>query len=128
MDRIKIGGKEYPIKLRYNDVKKILEHYNKYALPIAKRNFKILNGHMPEEGDSIIINDIFFFWALWKVLLKKRTWPFRKPFRSLKHLVSNIEIEEATTIVQLIGDRILHTETKREDRNPGNSGEKKKKS
>jgi hypothetical protein len=50
-----------------------------------------------------IIDDRFFFWAYFQLLMKTGFWPFRKPFRSVRHLMRHITYEEATVMIAVIG-------------------------
>jgi hypothetical protein len=56
---------------------------------------------------KVQIPDGYFFKAAWSVLEKHGVWPFRKPFRSMRHMVGEMEKDEAIGAVQMIGEKIL---------------------
>lgn len=124
MYTLRIGGKERDIRVKYKDAVKILRCYNQ-VYRNAKTAFQVKTKRVPTPGDSLFIPNIFFFWAVWKLLVKLGCWPLRKPFRSLAHMISEIEQDEVMGILTFLGDTILHTDvTDREDRDQGNrSGE-----
>lgn len=93
MDKILIGGKDIEIKLKYKSVQKILNNYEQLAIT---------------EGMSI--PDHFFFWAVWTVIVKRRCWPFRKPFRSIHVMVKELEIDEFEKLVGFVQERIFRIE------------------
>jgi hypothetical protein len=61
------------------------------------------------------IPDKYFFNAAWKVLEKRGVWPFRKPFRSERHMIREMDKDEATGAVRMIGEKILGYQTTVED-------------
>jgi len=56
----------------------------------------------------------YFYDAIWKVLVKKYFWPFRKPFRSKRHMVKNMELHEGIQVITFIGQKILGFKTEDE--------------
>jgi hypothetical protein len=61
----------------------------------------------PKGGDSINFPPMFFYYAIWKCLIKRGIWPFKKPFRSLRKMISEIEIDEAGDLINFVGKRML---------------------
>lgn len=54
-----------------------------------------------------MIPDTYFFEATWDVLVKKGFWIFRKPFKSMKHMINEIDKDEAVAVIHIIGSKIL---------------------
>lgn len=53
----------------------------------------------------------YFYWAIWKIIIKHGIWPFRQPFRSYRHMTKEIENDEAIEIVKYIGEKIMRYPT-----------------
>lgn len=110
-NKIKIGGKEYPVKLYYYKVFDILKRYNK-IYTIRRLSFEKENGRQyDDKTDKIFMPDKFFFWALFTLLDKRGFLFWKKPFRSVRHISKNILRDEAMAIVKFIGEGVLYTRT-----------------
>ncbi len=111
MDTIRIGGKDHPCKLTYNDYEIFMKRY--FLL-------KEHDGRLKEKGKAYNWN-YYVFWTVWKCLEKKGVWPFRKPFRSIRHMSKSILFEEFNDVSSFMNSKILKTsETKREDKESKN--------
>lgn len=53
------------------------------------------------------IPNTYFYWAAWKLIVKKGVWPFMKPFRSYRQMCKEIEMDETMEVVRFIGSKIL---------------------
>lgn len=49
-----------------------------------------------------VVPDTFVYWCVWKLLKKSGIWPFRKPFRSARHMRRRIIRGEGIAIMQLV--------------------------
>lgn len=108
METIKIGGKDYPIKLTYNKFNSYIEKYG-VLLEKAKQ--------MKEQGKNYNWN-MFLFWTVWEGLEKKGFWPFRKPFRSMAHMIDSVLFEEVDALTVWASNKILGSGEDRETKNP----------
>lgn len=107
MDLIKIGGIDRAIRVRYVDVAKLLMRWN-IIYGLCKKQFLKENGRefIPDK-DSIIIPHHFYFWSIWKCLVKRGFWPFRKPYRSMRQMIKDIDKNELNEMVIFVGQKIL---------------------
>lgn len=96
-DFVVIGNKQVEIALRYKNVMKYRGRYN--ALVDIDRKLR--------ERGKYYNWDYFIFWCLWKVVLKKGFWPFRKPFRSLRHMMKEVRWDEFQNLFEFISVRVV---------------------
>lgn len=75
----------------FNQAKKSFQQSEKRWQEAQKREFKP------------VIDDRFFFWAYYQLLMKSGFWPFKRPFRSVRHMMRHITYEEATVMIAVIG-------------------------
>lgn len=61
-----------------------------------------------------MIPDTYFFEATWDVLVKRGYWIFKKPFKSMKHMIREIDKDEAVAVIHIIGSKILGYDTDEE--------------
>lgn len=75
--------------------------------------FKKLTAHESSMISAVRVSipDRYFFEAAWRVLEKRGVWPFRKPFRSMRHMIREMNKDEAAGAVQMIGEKILGYKT-----------------
>ena len=53
------------------------------------------------------VPDSFLYYCAWRLLVKSGIWPFRKPFRSYRHMYKNMLRGEAVAIVQFILSQVF---------------------
>ena len=98
-DTIKIGGIERNIRLRYIHIDKILKRWN-VACYLARKNFekRYLEATSDTERKNIpyVVPNEFFFWAIWKCLVKRGFWIWKKPFKSMNAMIKEIVIPKYT--------------------------------
>jgi hypothetical protein len=80
------------------------EYQERYRASIRAENIQI-------KATRIIIPDVFYYWAVWKVMVKRGIWPFRSPFRSFRHMRKEIERGEAIAVIQFINEKIFGYKT-----------------
>ena len=112
IDTIKLDGKERQIKIRYVDVQKISLKYASHV------NFS-------KDNKSLLVDNKFFIWATWLILVKKGFWIFKKPFKSANQLRKLILKDEFENIVNIISSRILDIKESSNDTEPVKDGDKK---
>jgi len=96
-DLLKIDGKEIEIELKY------------YKKEFFIKRFGILKEHskqLAEKGITYNWN-MFFFWTTWECLIKRGIWPFKKPFRSLAHMIKSINDNEYEEVINYTTNKIL---------------------
>lgn len=116
---IKIGGTKHLVSLKYEDTLKILRFYNRH-LTAALELYEKQTGHKYNwETDTLPIGNYVFFQMLYKLLEKRGVWPFKKPFRSFRHMCKSIEKDEVEDMVYFINVNIFDMPVK-EDKQKGN--------
>jgi hypothetical protein len=121
IETISIGGEDREVKLRMIIVSKILVLYNKvFFLSVRDKEKRI--GRKLKDSDSVVIPNYFYFWSIWKILVKKGFWPFRRPFRSRRKMIKEILSDEFVKMVTFIGEKVLNTQS--EDKEQENSESK----
>jgi hypothetical protein len=120
MSKVMIDGKEHEYTIFYKDVPKFLVRWNS-QYEVCKRDFEKRTGEEfnPEVHQLTIPNE-FYFWCCWQVLRKRGRWPFKKPYRSMWHMMKYVRKEEFQGIVSLVGRDILELNMSEEGREPGN--------
>ena len=117
---IKLGGKECEYVILYRDVSVFLKRWN-LIYGLAKKQFSKTHGReFNPAADSLPIPNLFYFWVVWKCLKKKGWWPFKRPFRSMRAMINNIERDEFDEIVAFAGREIFKFIGNEEGRQPGN--------
>ena len=99
MSKLKIGGIDCELIITYRQWWKFLKVYNRTYYIAKKKADKI-------KADVVIPND-FFFWVIWKCLVKKGIWPLKKPFHSMGNMIKKIRKDEYRKIVDFVGNEIL---------------------
>jgi len=118
MDTIQIGGKDYPVRLKYLTFNKINVIYQKY-LQLAIQDFRREEGRMPKAEDSITIRNEFFFMALWLVLEKKGFWLWKKPFKNKRAMIKELDKDDVPSLSKYVREKIFKQDDS-EDKEPKN--------
>jgi hypothetical protein len=95
---IKIGGQECSVRVKYKHVFGFFKEFNKILAKFKKKDIALKQMVIPNE---------FFFKVLWKCVDKKGIWPFRKPFRSKKHMADSILYDELAEVIQFVSRFVL---------------------
>lgn len=109
---IRIGGKDVEYRIKMQMAFRIMKKYNAVYMALSRAT----------KSPKVLMPNWFFTWAAWKVLEKRGIWPFRKPFRSLRHMAGEIELQEFKNVITMLGKAVLNTQTAdepEEDREPG---------
>ena len=106
MDQIMIGGKQYPVRLRYVTFQKINAIYQTY-LQLAIEDFRREEGRIPKAEDSITIRNEFFFTTLWMVLEKKGFFIWKKPFWSKAEMIRNLDNNDVPNLSKYVREKIF---------------------
>ena len=115
--KVQIGGKLYPVDMRYEKHFEVLKFYNRHITE-QKAIFKKINGRDADPiKDQITISNYIFFEMVYMFLKKSGAWPFRKPFRSANHMNKNILKSEVMGIVNFINKFVFDMP---EGKEPGN--------
>jgi len=118
IDKLKIGGVDRVIRLKYVDIPKIQRLWNA-TIFFAKKNYaKRLRKAGGEDVPFIRPNE-FYFWCIWCYLETKGFWFWKKPYRNMKAMIKDINKDEFEKMVPFVGDRILEL-APGEDKKPKN--------
>jgi len=105
--KVQIGGKLYPVDMRYERHFEVLRFYNRYITE-QKAIFKKINGREADPiKDQITISNYIFFEMVYMFLKKSGAWPFRNPFRSSKHMNKHILKSEVMGIVNFVNVNVF---------------------
>ena len=106
MDQIQIGGKQYPVRLKYLTFGKIDIIYQAY-IRLAIEDFRIKEGRIPKKEDKVTIRNEFFFTALWMVLEKKGFWIWKKPFKSKRTMIKELDQDDVPNLSKYVREKIF---------------------
>lgn len=95
---IKIGGVECSARVKYKHVFGFYKAFNKELKKFSKKDIALKNTIIPNE---------FFFGVVWKCLDKSGIWPFRKPYRSKKHMADSLLKDEVADMIQFVSRFVL---------------------
>lgn len=107
MDVIKIGGKEHEVILKYVTVNIILREWSSLYFRLMTQFEKEHDRKFVPENDSLAIPHYFHFRAIWKCLKKKGFLFWKKPFKNVWHMISELRQDEVEPVITFVGDRIL---------------------
>jgi len=108
------------VKQSYEELRNKLQEYKENNVVDETEYHEKFKKLTIEENNIITriknnIPDRYFYWAVWKVMVKKGIWPFRKPFRSYGHLRKQIERGETIKAIGYIGEKLLGYKTNVQD-------------
>jgi hypothetical protein len=101
----KVGGIERSARVKYKHVFGFFKSFNKEIKKHGKQDVARKN---------TVISNEFFFGVLWKCLDKSGMWPFRKPFRSQRHMSDSILYDELPDIIQFVSRFVLDLKVTKE--------------
>lgn len=97
MATIKIGGEDREYRLFYRDVFKFDARFKAVG--------RLIKDYQAQ-GKTYNL-DKFIFWCVWKSLTKRGVWPFRKPFRSMAHMIKRLEADEYQGCCDFVASAVL---------------------
>ena len=112
-----IGGKEYPVRLRYVDydrIENLQRHYYRKGIIEFRKTYGRIPNLDKEKGpvDKIPFANDFFFITLWILLIKKGRWPFTKPYRSKKAMIEDLDVKDIIGVSEYINKEIFNLKSK----------------